>query len=152
MRPQGAHPQPNVIPIPVGSTALYGHPSLYPLEAARNQSAAGAQRKVAWRERLTARDLADVGLRSLVPLDTETILHWTKQTGRVTIAHEGPEFAGFGGEVAAFIAKEGFEYLDAPIQRVGAKYSPVPFSTALEPEVLPQPKHIVTEIQAAAIF
>jgi len=96
--------------------------------------------------------VAVVDLRSLVPLDTQTILEWTKKTGRVVIAHEGPEFGGFGGEVAAFIAKEGFEYLDAPIQRVGAKYSPVPFSTALEPQVLPQPADVAKAIQAAADF
>jgi 2-oxoisovalerate dehydrogenase E1 component len=96
--------------------------------------------------------VAVVDLRSLVPLDTETILEWTRKTGRVVIAHEGPEFGGFGGEVAAFIAKEGFEYLDAPIQRVGAKYSPVPFSTALEPEVLPQPKNIMEAVRRASSF
>ncbi|MCB9935979.1 MAG: 2-oxoisovalerate dehydrogenase [Planctomycetes bacterium] len=96
--------------------------------------------------------VAVVDLRSLVPLDTETILEWTKKTGRVVVAHEGPEFGGFGGEVAALIAKEGFEYLDAPVQRVGAKFSPVPFSTALEPAILPQPGDITKAIQAAASF
>jgi 2-oxoisovalerate dehydrogenase E1 component len=96
--------------------------------------------------------VAVVDLRSLVPLDTETILEWTKKTGRVVVAHEGPEFGGFGGEVAAFIAKEGFQYLDAPVQRVGAKFSPVPFSTNLEPAVLPQSGDIAKAIQAAARF
>jgi len=96
--------------------------------------------------------VAVVDLRSLVPLDTETILEWVKKTGRVVVAHEGPEFGGFGGEVAAFIAKEGFEYLDAPVQRVGAKFSPVPFSTNLEPAILPQPGDIAKAIQEAARF
>src|SRR5690606_5037167 len=72
--------------------------------------------------------VAVVDLRSLIPLDTETILEWTAKTGRVVVAHEGPEFGGFGGEVAAWIAKHAFEYLDAPVERVGAKFSPVPFA------------------------
>jgi 2-oxoisovalerate dehydrogenase E1 component len=96
--------------------------------------------------------VAVVDLRSLVPLDTETILEWTKKTGRVVVAHEGPEFGGFGGEIAALIAKEGFQYLDAPVQRVGAKFSPVPFSTNLEPAILPQPGDIAEAIQAVAEF
>ncbi|MHC4841673.1 MAG: transketolase C-terminal domain-containing protein, partial [Planctomycetota bacterium] len=83
-------------------------------------------------------DVAVVDLRSLVPLDTETILEWTKRCGRVVVAHEGPEFGGFGGEIVSLISKHGFEYLDAPVERVGAEYSPVPFSTDLEPGVLPQ--------------
>ena len=102
--------------------------------------------------RNTPISVAVVDLRSLVPLDTETILEWTKKTGRVVIAHEGPEFGGFGGEVAALIAKEGFQYLDAPVQRVGAKFSPVPFSTALEPAILPQPGDIAKAILSTFQF
>lgn len=96
--------------------------------------------------------VAVIDLRSLVPLDTDTILEWVKKTGRVVIAHEGPEFGGFGGEIAALIAREAFHHLDAPIMRVGAKYSPVPFSMALEPEVLPQVAWIKEAIGAVAGF
>ncbi|MBK8206960.1 MAG: 2-oxoisovalerate dehydrogenase [Planctomycetes bacterium] len=96
--------------------------------------------------------VAVVDLRSIVPLDEETILEWVKKTGRVVIAHEGPEYGGFGGELAALIANKAFEYLDAPIQRVGARFSPVPFSTALEPEVLPQPKNVSDAIRLVAQF
>lgn len=96
--------------------------------------------------------VAVVDLRSIVPLDTETILEWTKKTGRVVVAHEGPEFGGFGGEVAAWIAKHAFEYLDAPVERVGAKYSPVPFALTLEPEVLPQADDVTAAILTVASF
>ncbi|MBE7491064.1 MAG: 2-oxoisovalerate dehydrogenase [Planctomycetes bacterium] len=96
--------------------------------------------------------VAVVDLRSLVPLDEETILHWVQKTGRVVIAHEGPEFGGFGGEVAALIAKKAFRYLDAPVERVGARFSPVPFSTVLEAAVLPQPGWIKQTIEAVAAF
>ena len=96
--------------------------------------------------------VAVVDLRSLVPLDTDTILEWVKKTGRVVVAHEGPEFGGFGGEVAAWIAKHAFEHLDAPVERVGAKYAPIPFSTALEPAILPQPADVAKAIQAASSF
>ncbi|MBX3460271.1 MAG: 2-oxoisovalerate dehydrogenase [Planctomycetes bacterium] len=96
--------------------------------------------------------VAVIDLRSLVPLDEETIIEWVKKTGRVVIAHEGPEFGGFGGEVAALIANKAFEYLDAPVQRVGARFSPVPFSTILEPEILPQPAWIKQAITQAAQF
>ncbi|MCC7508601.1 MAG: 2-oxoisovalerate dehydrogenase [Planctomycetes bacterium] len=96
--------------------------------------------------------VAVIDLRSLVPLDEETIIAWVKKTGRVVIAHEGPEYGGFGGELAALIANKAFEHLDAPIQRVGAKFSPVPFSTALEPHVLPQPMDVVKAIQTVVGF
>ena len=96
--------------------------------------------------------VAVVDLRSLVPLDTETILEWTQKTGRVVVAHEGPEFGGFGGEVAAWIAKHTFEYLDAPVERVGAKFSPVPFALTLEPAILPQADDVAEAINTVASF
>jgi len=96
--------------------------------------------------------VAVVDLRSIVPLDEETILHWVQKTGRVVIAHEGPEFGGFGGELAALIAKKAFQHLDAPIERVGARFSPVPFSTVLEAAVLPQPAWIKQAIENVAAF
>jgi 2-oxoisovalerate dehydrogenase E1 component len=96
--------------------------------------------------------VAVIDLRSIVPLDEETILEWTRKTGRVVIAHEGPEFGGFGGEIAALISKKAFQHLDAPVERVGARFSPVPFSTVLEPHVLPQPAWIKQAIERVAGF
>ncbi|MCC6466340.1 MAG: 2-oxoisovalerate dehydrogenase [Planctomycetes bacterium] len=117
----------------------YGNTLMMALKAAEELAKGGAGVSV-----------AVVDLRSLVPLDEETILHWVRKTGRAVVAHEGPEFGGFGGEVAALIAKKGFEYLDAPVERVGAKFSPVPFSTVLEAGVLPQPKDIIKAIETVA--
>ena len=78
-----------------------------------------------------------VDLRSLVPLDRETILESVKKTSRALVAHEANITAGFGAEVAALIAQEAFEYLDAPVLRVGSLDVPVPFSPPLEMAMLP---------------
>lgn len=73
-----------------------------------------------------------VDIRTLVPLDKETILNSVKKTGRVVIAHEAVKQSGFGAELAAVIAEEAFDDLDAPIKRLGAPFCPVPFSVPLE--------------------
>ncbi|MBM3706025.1 MAG: alpha-ketoacid dehydrogenase subunit beta [Actinobacteria bacterium] len=76
--------------------------------------------------------------RTLSPLDKETILGSVKKTGRAVVAHEAHLQGGVGAEIAAVIADEGFEYLDAPVRRVGAKNVPIPFPSVLEDAVLPQ--------------
>jgi len=73
-----------------------------------------------------------IDLRSISPLDKETILASVAKTGRLCVAHEAVKQGGFGGEVAAMVAEEGLEYLDAPIVRVGAPFCPVPFARSLE--------------------
>jgi 2-oxoisovalerate dehydrogenase E1 component len=78
-----------------------------------------------------------IDLRTLVPLDTETVFNSVRKTSRVLIAHEDKVFSGFGGELASQIAEHCFDSLDAPILRVGSKFSPVPFSKILERAVLP---------------
>ncbi|TAK56979.1 MAG: 2-oxoisovalerate dehydrogenase [Bacteroidetes bacterium] len=83
-----------------------------------------------------------VDLRTLKPLDVDAILTTVKKTGRLLVAHEHPLFGGFGGEIAGIVAENAFQYLDAPIMRVGSKDSPVPFSRILEHEVLIQEKEI----------
>jgi len=85
--------------------------------------------------------------RTLVPLDKETILSSVKKTGRVLIVHEACERAGFGAEVAAILAKEAFDYLDAPIERLGAKNTPMPFSPNLEDFVMPKIDDIVDRVR-----
>lgn len=70
--------------------------------------------------------------RTLLPLDTETILESVRKTGRVVIVHEAPVRGGFGGEVAAVIAESAFGFLKAPIVRVGAPFTPVPANRGLE--------------------
>lgn len=77
-------------------------------------------------------------LRTIVPLDATAIYHSVKKTGRLLIAHEAPRFGGFGAEIAAQVSAEVFEYLDAPIMRIGGFESAIPYSKPLENEVLPQ--------------
>jgi len=79
-----------------------------------------------------------IDLRSLVPLDWETIAESVRKTGRVLIAHEAPRTGGFGAELAARIGEELFDWLDAPVARVAAADVPMPFSPPLERAVLPQ--------------
>lgn len=87
------------------------------------------------REGLSA-DLID--LRTLTPLDMETILTSVEKTGKALVAHEAALFGGLGAEIASQISEAAFEHLDAPVQRLGAKNCPIPYSKVLEDAVLPQ--------------
>jgi 2-oxoisovalerate dehydrogenase E1 component len=78
------------------------------------------------------KDLEVVDLRSLQPWDVETVVASVRKTGRAMVLHEAPLTGGFGGELAAAIGREAFEWLDAPVARVAALDTPVPFSKALE--------------------
>lgn len=73
-----------------------------------------------------------VDLRSLKPLDRELILDSVRRTGRVLVLHEDRLTGGVGGEIAAIISEEAFEFLDAPVKRLGALDTPVPYSPPLE--------------------
>jgi 2-oxoisovalerate dehydrogenase E1 component len=77
-------------------------------------------------------DVGVVDLRTLLPWDAATVLETVKASGRAMVLHEAPLTGGFGGEVAATIAEHAFEWLDAPVSRVAALDTPVPFSKALE--------------------
>ncbi len=88
-------------------------------------------------------DVEIIDPRTLVPLDKEAILSSVKKTGRVLIVHEACERCGFGAEIAAILAKEVFDYLDAPIERLGAKNVPMPFNPKLEEFVIPKVDEIV---------
>jgi len=92
-------------------------------------------------------DIEMIDLCTLTPLDFDTILNSVKKTGRVLILHEAPKNCGFGAEIAARLAEKGFEYLDAPIQRVGGKHICVPYAKHLENVVLPQKADIKSAIQ-----
>jgi len=83
-----------------------------------------------------------IDLRSLIPLDKETIFESVKKTNKVLIVHEDKVFSGFGAELAAMIGSEMFQYLDAPIQRVGSPFTPVGFNTILEKAILPNEEGI----------
>ncbi len=84
-----------------------------------------------------------IDLRSIQPLDEDTILESVQKTSRLVIVHEAPVRGGFGGEVAAVVAGKAFGYLDAPIQRVGAPWAPVPFSPPLEDAYIPKESDIL---------
>lgn len=86
-------------------------------------------------------------IRSLIPLDRKAILATVKKTGKALVVHEDKLFAGFGGEIASIIAEEAFEYLDGPVKRVGATFTPVGFNRILEAAILPN----VDKIFAAAL-
>ncbi len=91
-----------------------------------------------------------VDLRTLVPLDEETMLESVRGTGKVLIVHEAPLTSGFGGELAARIAEKAFEYLDGPIRRLAFPDHPVPFNKALEAAALPDEAKIVTAVRKLA--
>jgi pyruvate/2-oxoglutarate/acetoin dehydrogenase E1 component len=85
--------------------------------------------------------------RTLVPLDEDTILASVRKTNRVVIAHEAFERGGFGGELAALIGNKAFDDLDAPIERVAAANTPVPFAPNLENVVIPGTERIVAAVR-----
>lgn len=85
--------------------------------------------------------------RSLSPLDEETILESVRKTHRLLIVHEEVRFVGSGAEIAAMVAEEAFDYLDAPIQRIAAPFCPVPFSGVLEEEYIPSEEKIIAAVR-----
>ncbi len=85
--------------------------------------------------------------RTLSPLDEETILESVRKTNRLVIVHEEVKFAGSGAEIAAMAAEKAFDHLDAPIIRVGAPFTPVPFSPVLEKEFVPDEEKIIAAIK-----
>jgi 2-oxoisovalerate dehydrogenase E1 component len=93
-----------------------------------------------------------IDLRTLVPLDSATIMTSVQKTGKLLIVHEAPRNCGFGAEVAARVSEEAFEFLDAPIRRVCGFESAIPYSKPLENEVLPQSSDIELAIRQLAKY
>jgi pyruvate dehydrogenase E1 component beta subunit len=85
--------------------------------------------------------------RTLVPLDLETIVESVKRTGRLVVAHEAVEHGGFGAEIAAQVQAAAFDYLDAPVGRVGAPFAPIPLSPSLEDAYLPGADEVVAAVR-----
>lgn len=112
------------------SLFTYGSPLYLALEAAKILEEKGIGLEV-------------VDLRTLVPLDRETILESFRKTNRAIILHEAPKIGGFGGEIASILAEESFDNLAAPIIRLGAKQTPVPTNPVLEDWYLPSVADIV---------
>lgn len=90
-------------------------------------------------------DVEVIDVRSIQPLDTDTIVDSVVKTQHALVVHEAVRFGGIGAEIAAQIQELAFDYLDAPIARVGAPFSPVPFSPTLEKAYIPGADTIVAE-------
>jgi 2-oxoisovalerate dehydrogenase E1 component beta subunit len=84
-----------------------------------------------------------VDLRTLLPLDRETVCESVRKTSKVLLLHEDTRTGGMAGELAASITESAFEYLDAPIVRVTAPDTPVPYAAALEDAFLPNADKVI---------
>lgn len=104
------------------------------LEAAERLAETGVQAEV-------------IDLRTLNPLDMATVIASVKKTQRLVIAHESHTNLGLGAEIASRVMEEAFDYLDAPVQRVGALDVPIPYSPVLEQVVLPDAARIVAAVE-----
>jgi pyruvate dehydrogenase E1 component beta subunit len=85
--------------------------------------------------------------RTLQPLDEEALIASVKKTNRCVVAHEAVTRMGFGAEVATVIQYGAFDWLDAPIERVGAKFAPLPFAPVMEEFVVPHSADVLAAIR-----
>jgi pyruvate/2-oxoglutarate/acetoin dehydrogenase E1 component len=85
--------------------------------------------------------------RTLLPLDEEAIVDSVKKTNRCVVAHEAVTRMGFGAEIAAVVQHQAFDYLDAPIERVGAKFTPLPFAPVMEEYVVPHAADVLAAVK-----
>jgi pyruvate/2-oxoglutarate/acetoin dehydrogenase E1 component len=88
-----------------------------------------------------------IDLRTIYPLDLERVIKSVKKTSRLVIAHEAHRSLGFGAELASLVQEHAFDYLDAPVLRVGAEHVPIPASKPLEDVVLPGPSQILKALR-----
>lgn len=93
-----------------------------------------------------------VDLRTLIPLDKDAILKTVAKTARAVVAYEDHIVAGPGSEVCSILAHEGFEYLDAPIERVAGLHTPIPYAPVLEDYYLPSAQKIVDAVRRVAAY
>jgi 2-oxoisovalerate dehydrogenase E1 component len=117
----------------------YGATVQQSLEAARKMETNGLSVEV-------------IDLRTLNPLDEESIYRSVKKTNRVAVIHEDTLTGGYGAELVALITKNCFEYLDAPVMRVGALDIPVPYSPTLEDAMLPNKQKILDALEQLAAY
>jgi 2-oxoisovalerate dehydrogenase E1 component beta subunit len=116
--------------------------------------AATVQLSLSVAETLAGEDVSAevIDLRTLVPLDIETVLESVRKTGKALIVHEDNLTGGFGGEVAALVAQQAFEHLDAPVTRVAGLDTPIPFTPVLEREYLPTEEDILAAARDLAAY
>src|SRR6266540_3100104 len=91
-------------------------------------------------------DVTVVDPRTLQPLDEQTIVDSVKKTNRAVVAHEAVTKMGYGAEVASVIQHQAFDWLDAPVERVGAKFVPIPFAPVMEEYVVPHQAEVYEAI------
>ena len=105
-------------------------------------------------ERLAAEgiDAEVLDLRTLKPLDNEAILATARKTGKVLVVHSANQLAGIGAEIAALIAEQAFEWLDAPVRRLGGLDTPVPFSPPLEDAYRPDASKIYAVLKELSAY
>jgi len=113
----------------------YSHMVLKCLEAAKRLEAEGVSAEV-------------IDLRTLKPLDIETVLSSVRKTHRLLVVHEACLTGGLGGEISAQVTERAFDELDAPVARVGALDSPIPYQWDLESTVIPSSDRIVSAVLA----
>jgi 2-oxoisovalerate dehydrogenase E1 component len=121
------------------TVVTYGYMVQKSLEAAKKMEEQGVSVEV-------------IDLRTMNPLDTETIYESVRKTGRALVVHEDTLTAGFGAEIVALIARDAFEHLDAPVFRVAALDTPVPYSPPLEDAMLPNERKIVAALEELAAY
>jgi acetoin:2,6-dichlorophenolindophenol oxidoreductase subunit beta len=85
--------------------------------------------------------------RTLQPLDEETLIESVKKTNRCVVAHEAITRMGWGAEVAALVQEKAFDWLDAPVERVGAKFAPLPFAPVMEQYVVPHAADVLNAVK-----
>jgi len=85
--------------------------------------------------------------RTLQPLDEDALIASVQKTNRAVVAHEAVTRMGWGAEVAAVVQEKAFDYLDAPVARVGAKFTPIPFAPVMEEWVVPHAKDVLAAIK-----
>jgi 2-oxoisovalerate dehydrogenase E1 component beta subunit len=97
-------------------------------------------------------DVEVIDLRTLAPLDKPSILASVKKTSKAIVLHEASRTGGIGGEIAAMLAEEAFEWLDAPVIRIASIDTPVPYSPPMEDYYLPQTKDVVDAARKLAAY
>jgi pyruvate/2-oxoglutarate/acetoin dehydrogenase E1 component len=97
-------------------------------------------------------DVEVLDLRTLAPLDREAILTSVARTNRAVVLYEAPRTGGIGGEIAALIGEEGFEFLDAPVARVASLDTPVPYSPPLEQAFMPNAEKIAAAVKRLVTY
>jgi 2-oxoisovalerate dehydrogenase E1 component len=97
-------------------------------------------------------DVEIVDLRTIAPWDREAVAASSRKTGRCLVLHEDTHTAGFGGEIASFVAEECFTHLDAPVMRLSSEDCPVPYNPILAATVVPSVERVTAKLASLLAF